>query len=1169
MRKLYFLLIIFFHLTGTMKAQNFSSGPIPMCDTSYFTCYVSGIGTLMPPLSGWGMSLNSIEIDITTNHPQTLAIYLISASSDTLLLSDFNGAGGQNYTNTSFEYSAYPSITTGTAPFNGNWTAEGGSLSIFDNTWADGTWTIMIIDTACASGGNGPGGPWTPGFFNGNAAGGFTFFPNIPPCPGWLNNYNVYTCPGETVDLMSYYQSTGMSIYFILNGNSIPSPYIVSGTNTYTVEGYDSWGCWYWATISINELPQISLGPDQVVSVCNGSSVNLQALFGQSGTSTWSLNGNPITIAAAQNASTPGVYQLIASNLADCNDTMLITLNNTGFNLGADITINTCSGFPIDLTTLYNTSGYTTSWSTGGTTVSNPNSVLTGGTFILVATDVSGCTDTAEVILNFNSSAILGADQTVTACSGSSVNLTTLYNTNGLTASWTYNGAAVTLPSSVTAPGIYMLVAYDNSGCMDTAEVNVISLAGPSLGTDQFISICNGSSTDLTNVFSTNGLITSWTYNGNAVPDPSNVNLTGTYELVATDASGCSDTANITITFTATPSLGADQILSVCSNLSVDLTSLYNTSGYTTNWTTNGNAVPNPSDINQPGSYQLIASAGSCSDTAVVNLSINNAPSLGSDVVYDVCSNETADISNVINTTGLNSVWSFNGNPIPLPTSVNQTGIYEVIATDANGCTDTASVVLNQVQAPSLGVDQNISVCANDDVNLNSLYNLSGYIAAWSDVNGIVTNPASVNTAGNYELIAVAANGCSDTATVNITVNPLPSIGADIQTIHCNGEIIDLTSLYVTGSNTVLWTENNVPVSNPAQIVNPGIYVITLTDNNGCTASANVDLEFNAKPDLGTDQVSELCTGSTLDLNSLFNVIGLSPQWSIMGIPVTNASAISDAGNYELIVTNTDGCKDTAYVQVNTHLPPDIGADQSHALCSWMNLDLEAIFNTYGYISDYSFNGNPVLNYNSVHDSGLYVITVTDVNGCTDEALAEITNVECLCVADFDFTAGCLQDPVSFRLKTDSAVVNAHWSFGNYHASVNETDPVIEFANEGVIPVKVDVQLSCGTVTIEKVVELKDCSDSCRFYFPSAFTPNNDVINDVFAGYGECQPEEFNIAIFDRFGKVIFKSRDPQLKWDGKFDNEFVPAGVYVYKLEYRLPYQQKKSEIHQLTLLR
>lgn len=115
-------------------AQNFpfTSGPIPLCDTSIFTASVSGVGYLIYP-DGYntGAYLESVLINITSNHPQTLQIFLTSPSGTTLSLSEFNGAGGQNYTNTNFTDATGNSITAGTAPFTGNFMPQGGPLSTF------------------------------------------------------------------------------------------------------------------------------------------------------------------------------------------------------------------------------------------------------------------------------------------------------------------------------------------------------------------------------------------------------------------------------------------------------------------------------------------------------------------------------------------------------------------------------------------------------------------------------------------------------------------------------------------------------------------------------------------------------------------------------------------------------------------------------------------------------------------------------------------------------------------------------------------------------------------------------------------------------------------------------------------------------------------------------
>lgn len=142
-------------------------------------------------------------------------------------------------------------------------------------------------------------------------------------------------------------------------------------------------------------------------------------------------------------------------------------------NLGQDKSISICTGNNVDLTNQFDVSGLTSTWTLGGTAVANPAAVYIGGQYQLVATNNSGCADTAFVNLTLNHKPSLGADIVVSKCTDSIINLTTLYNTAGLITSWTMGGNTVVNPSAVLASGIYTLIVTNNFGCADTALVNV------------------------------------------------------------------------------------------------------------------------------------------------------------------------------------------------------------------------------------------------------------------------------------------------------------------------------------------------------------------------------------------------------------------------------------------------------------------------------------------------------------------------------------------------------------------------------------------------------------------------------------------------------------------------------------------------------------------------
>jgi serine protease AprX len=143
-------------------------------------------------------------------------------------------------------------------------------------------------------------------------------------------------------------------------------------------------------------------------------------------------------------------------------------------NFGADRVITRCNTNPVDLTTQFNTIGLSAvSWTLNAVAVSNPTSVATSGTYQLTASNVSGCADTALVIINSNSSINLGVDKTLTKCTDSSVNLTTQFITTGLNTSWKTNGNIVANPNAVSAAAVYQLAVSNSFGCTDTALVTV------------------------------------------------------------------------------------------------------------------------------------------------------------------------------------------------------------------------------------------------------------------------------------------------------------------------------------------------------------------------------------------------------------------------------------------------------------------------------------------------------------------------------------------------------------------------------------------------------------------------------------------------------------------------------------------------------------------------
>lgn len=162
-----------------------------------------------------------------------------------------------------------------------------------------------------------------------------------------------------------------------------------------------------------------------------------------------------------------------------------------------------------------------------------------------IAADTSFYLD--SVTVNFTPKPTLGNDKTISSCGNNSFDLTTQFNTTGLTTNWTIGGNPVATPTAVTVAGTYQLIASTNSGCPDTALVNLSFSSKPNIGADKAITKCTDSIVNLTTLFTTTGLTTAWTIGGVPVATPASVIAAGVYQLIGINGVGCSDTALVTI----------------------------------------------------------------------------------------------------------------------------------------------------------------------------------------------------------------------------------------------------------------------------------------------------------------------------------------------------------------------------------------------------------------------------------------------------------------------------------------------------------------------------------------------------------------------------------------------------------------------------------------------
>jgi gliding motility-associated-like protein len=92
-----------------------------------------------------------------------------------------------------------------------------------------------------------------------------------------------------------------------------------------------------------------------------------------------------------------------------------------------------------------------------------------------------------------------------------------------------------------------------------------------------------------------------------------------------------------------------------------------------------------------------------------------------------------------------------------------------------------------------------------------------------------------------------------------------------------------------------------------------------------------------------------------------------------------------------------------------------------------------------------------------------------------------------------------------------------------------------------------------NTCHLYDTIEVTALEDDPPLFVPNSFTPNGDGLNDVFSPAGNYESIiDFYMAIYNRWGKLIFETRNKNNGWDGIIDNETIQLGVYIYKIDYR-----------------
>jgi len=910
-------------------------------------------------------------------------------------------------------------------------------------------------------------------------------------------------------------------------------------------------------------------------SICENTSTMLNGFAPGGTTYTWlpaTGLSNPSIPNPIASPTTTTTYTLMVTDALGCSgmDMVTISVNPAPFadaGFGAAI----CMGDNIQLSG--NGAG-TYLWSPAATlddaTLTSPTaSPVATTTYTLTITDAIGCTgtDTATVFVS-NGNADAGTFTNI--CAGTTVNLAA---TGGTTYTWNASTSlsSTTIANPIASPTTtttYTVTIDDaTTGCITTDTVTVQVNALPVANAGANSAICIGSTATLN---ASGGGTYSWLpttdLSNAAIANPiANPTATTNYTVTVTNAAGCTSTSSMTLTVNQLPTVSAGNNISICPGGSTTLTgtgaqNYVWSPGATLSDSTISNPIATPSS---PTTYTVVGTdVNGCVNSNTITVVLNGINISASATSNTICAGTSTNLSVSGATayvwspaTGLSSTTI--ANPIANPTT---TTTYTVIGNDAaSGCADTTTITITVNSLPLVDAGATLLICSGSTANL-SVTGANSYV--WTPA-GSLNNPniatpiSSATSTTLYTVVGTGLNGCTNTDTVSVIVQPVPAANAGNNTSICEGQSTTLNAT-TNGSGTFSWSPSsslsNSSIANPvASPTTTTTYTVTVTSSI-CSATSQVTVTVNPVPVASASTSnSSICAGNSTQLNATGGgTYSWSPSAGLSSATSANPTASpTSTTTYTVTVSTALGCTATATVTINVINALSIGNSTVVAeTCGSNNGSI-----TTGAITGgnppftYSLNGGASQSANTFTNllAGNYTITVTDASGCA--ATQNVTVNQVLGVnASFTATPPSGVHPLLVNFtNTTTGATDYSWDFGNGSFSTL-TNPSTTYGQEGqytVLLVAYNNDPTCADTATFTIFVF----DEIVLEVPNVFTPNGDGVNDIFFvranGVSKIEGE-----IYNRWGKKIATwSGTPSstLGWDGKINGNAAEDGAYYY----------------------
>ncbi|HRI28813.1 MAG TPA: hypothetical protein PK715_12210, partial [Chitinophagales bacterium] len=784
-------------------------------------------------------------------------------------------------------------------------------------------------------------------------------------------------------------------------------------------------------------LPQIisaqpcstSIVPSGTTTFCAGGSVVLDAGSGFTGYQWNAVAGNATTRMVT--ATTSGTYVVTVTDALSCtaSASIVVTVNTNPSGSISGTVSGVCEGQNINVTAI---GGVSYNWGgPGGYSSSGANLFRSGATpamsgiYIVTITNSNGCTSAISTNITVHPLPPANIAGNIDYCTGDTINLTA---SGGVSYNWNGPGGFNTTTASVNRTnctldmaGTYTVTVTSADGCTATASRTLTINTAPSAGITGSPDICVGGIISLT---ASGGGTYVWSGPGGFSANTATITrssatvlMSGNYVVTVTGSNGCT-TAQTVVVNVQNVTASITGATGYCVGATITLTAAGGGVGSTYAWSGPGGFTASAitmtrssATLGMAGTYSVtVTGVGGCTATASVNVTVGSTftPTITGSTTY--CEGGTIGLTA---SGGSTYVWSGPGGFSSSGAAMNRTGAtvamagtYTVTATNASGCTATASRSVTVNSAPAASISGTTAYCQGNTISLTAsgggTYNWSGP-GGFSSTNTTITRTnANLLMAGTY-IVTVTSSGCSATTSVNVTVTANPTASITGTSAFCTGSTISLTA---SGGTAYAWSGPGGFSSTDATFERPdaatgmgGTYTVTVTNSAGCSTTASKFITINTSPTANISGSINYCVGNTIGLTASG---GTSYSWSGPGgftagsATITRTGAtVAMTGVYTVTVTATNGCTATNSRTVTVNARPTVSAVSNSPVCVGSSINLSASGGV-----NYSWSGpslyssslqNPVRTSATVAMSGTYNVTVTDSNGCTNTASTSVS----------------------------------------------------------------------------------------------------------------------------------------------------------------------------------